>query len=61
MQRGGQNAVMFRNRLDKGTSLTAQWLRLYPPVHWAQVRSLVRDLRSCMLYGVAKVFKKEID
>ena len=54
MQRGGQNVVLFRNRLDEGTSLTVQWLRPSPPMHWAQVRSLVRDLRSCMLYGVAK-------
>ena len=55
MQQGGQNVVLFRNRL------MVQWLRLYPPMHWALVRSLVRELRSCMLYGVAKFFKKEID
>ena len=28
MQRGGQNVVLFRNRLDEGTSLMVQWLRL---------------------------------
>ena len=31
-----------------------QWLRLHLPVQGVQVRSLVRELRSHLLHGVAK-------
>ena len=37
------------------TSLVVQWFKdSVLPMHGAWVQSLVRELRSCMLHGVAK-------
>ena len=42
------------------TSLVVQWFKdSVLPMHGAWVQSLVRELRSCMLHGVAKKKKKK--
>ena len=41
-----------------GNSLAVQWLGLRAFIARAQVQSLVRELRSCKLRGVAKKKKK---
>ena len=40
-----------------GTSLVTQWLRLHTSNAWTKAPSLVRDLISHMLGGVAKTLK----
>ena len=52
------NRVLLRIQ-GLGTSLVVQWLRLLLPLQWVWVRSLVRELRSCMPHGVAKKKKKK--
>lgn len=42
------NKIIMINKLDRGTSLGAQWLRLYLPVQQVQVWSLVGKLGSHM-------------
>ena len=42
-----------------GNSLSVQWLGLSAFTAVAQVQSLVRELRSCKLCGVAKKKKKK--
>ena len=42
------------------TSLVVQWFKdSVLPMHGAWVQSLVRELRSCMLHGVAKKKKTQ--
>ena len=50
---------LHANRLSSGTSLVVQWLRIRVSTVGAQVRALVRELRSYMLHSVEK--RKEID
>lgn len=42
-----------------GTSLVVQWFRLLLPVQGMRVESLVEELRSCRLCGVAKKILKK--
>ena len=55
-------SVGNRQRVSKvktpGNSLVVQWLRLGTFTAWAQVRSLVRELRSWKPCGAAKKKKK---
>ena len=45
--RAGLELNEMKNSMkSKGTSLAVQWLRLCASMHWAQVLSLVRELRS---------------
>ena len=39
----------FRSKMQIGTSLVVQWLRLRTPDGGARLQSLVWELRSCML------------
>jgi len=52
--------IGFGDQLDKrhkerrvGTSLVVEWLRLHPFNAGALVQSLVRELGSCVLHGMA--------
>ena len=45
--------------VNLGTSLAVHWLRLLLPVQGAQVRSLVKELRSHMFHSGGKNFKKK--
>ena len=49
--------IQLKNKLIKKQGIpwwSVQWLRLHLPVQGVQVRSLVRELRSHLLHGVAK-------
>ena len=47
------------SRASTGTSLVVQWLKILLPMQGTQVLSLVKELRSYMSHGMAKLKKKK--
>ena len=47
------------SRASTGTSLVVQWLKILLPMQGTQVLSLVKELRSYMSHGMAKLKKNK--